>query len=176
MTELEPQFEVERRFLVNDRSVVDGAPWELITQAYVFAIDGFAVRVRLVKDTSTDRSSERAWLTGKGPRFGAQREEYEVEVPVSWARQVIDRSSSVVRKRRYQMITDQAWDVDEFLDTNEGLWIAELEGGSEVLGVPNPTWAQREIRGDDRLDNESLALRPISTWSHEDRASIGLGD
>ena len=80
----EPAFELERRFLVADRSVARGAPSQEISQAYVFATDGYAIRVRSAVDRGLEERGQvgrRAWITGKGPRVDAQREVYEFEVP-----------------------------------------------------------------------------------------------
>jgi adenylate cyclase len=170
----EIRIETERRFLVIDRSIVVGAPSEYIVQAYLFAIEGFAIRVRFTRDDSDPEREPSATLTGKGPRIGDEREEYEVAVSPSWARDVISRSGNVMRKRRYQVVTDQTWEVDEFLEENEGLWIAELEGGPEVRTVHRPAWAGHEIQNEPLLDNESLALHPFSRWSRAERDEIGL--
>lgn len=164
-------FEEERRFLVADNSIVIGADWELITQAYIFSSDGFAIRVRRVQKPVGGKLSEgKAWLTGKGPRFGAKREEYDLEVSPLWAEQVIQRSANVIRKRRYQIVTDQPWDIDEFLGENEGLWIAELEGGNEIYDVRVPTWVKREIINEPRFNNEELAVRSFQEWAEAERA------
>lgn len=168
------RIEMERRFLVADRSIVEGAPSELIVQAYVFAVNGFAIRVRYSVDESSAPGTAKATLTGKGPRIGDEREEYEVDVSSLWAQQVIGGSGNVMRKRRYQVITDQTWEIDEFLGENEGLWIAEIEGREDIRRIPRPPWASREIVNEPEFDNEMLTLYPISGWSAADRAQLGL--
>lgn len=163
---IEEPVERERRFLVKDTSVTVGATWEMITQGYVFAIDGFAIRVRITSSPNEGGdSTERAWLTGKGPRVVDDRVEFDQEVSVAWASQVIQRCANVVEKRRYQVITDQTWEVDQFLGENDGLWIAELEGGAEIRSVPTPDWLAEEIRHDPRYDNEQLAITPYRRWA-----------
>lgn len=166
--------ETERRFLVRDHSIVQGAPSEYIVQAYVFATDGFAIRIRHAYDELADPSTAKATLTAKGPRVGDQREEYEVSVSPEWAYQVIERAEHVMHKRRFQVITDQTWEIDQFLDQNDGLWIAELEGGDAIRSVPVPDWATREIVDEPDLNNESLALRPIAAWTEPERVRIDL--
>lgn len=168
------QVEMERRFLVSDRSIVAGAASELIVQTYVYAVRGFAIRVRYSIDESSHPGDAKATLTGKGPRIGDEREEYEVQVSTLWAQQVINDSEKVMRKRRYQVITDQTWEIDEFLDENSGLWIAEIEGGVEIRRIPRPPWALREIVNEPEFDNELLTLHPISGWPAEERARLGL--
>lgn len=163
----QPVIERERKFLVSDTSITAGAAWEEITQAYIFSLDGFAVRIRRVQERlpSGKLAEGRAWMTGKGPRIGAAREEYDSEVSPAWAQQVIGRSANVVRKRRYQVVTDQTWEVDEFLGDNAGLWIAELEGGPEIHSVRLPSWVSREIINETEYNNEELAVRPFGQWT-----------
>ena len=170
------QFEHERRFLVRDRSFYIGSGWELITQAYVFALDGFAIRVRLTQKAlvSGQQDTGVAHLTGKGPRFGAVREEYDTEVSPLWAKQVIQRSANVITKRRHHVVSDQVWEVDEFDGDNAGLVVAELEGGQEIRSVTRPSWALREIVNEPELDNDALASFPIARWSPDQRRAIGL--
>ena len=167
--EFVPVFEQERRFLVRDTAIILGAEWELITQAYVFSIDGYAVRVRRVqKPTDSGLAEGMAWLTAKGPRRGAKREEYDLEISPLFAHEVIHRSANVVRKRRYQVMIEHTWEVDEFLDANAGLWIAELEGGNEIYGINPPEWIGRELLADTRFNNEELAVNPFSEWADRD--------
>lgn len=167
--------ELERRFLLRDASIAAGAPSEYIVQAYLFAIDGFAIRVRYSRDETDSEAPVKATMTGKGPRIGDEREEYEVTVSESWARQVISRSANVMRKRRYQFLTDQTWEIDEFLDENEGLVIAEIEGGDDVRRIRKPDWAVREIVNEPLFDNESLTLHPLASWAADERAQLKLG-
>jgi adenylate cyclase len=172
--DFEPVYENERRFIVRDITIVSGAPWEKITQAYLFALDDFAVRVRLVQHPQADGSfmDAKASLTGKGPRVDASREEYDVEVSTGWAKQVISRSANVVTKRRYQLVTDETWEIDEFLGENTGLWIAELEGAESIHRVTKPDWAAHEVRNDPRFNNENLAVKPFASWTSEDQAQF----
>lgn len=168
--DFERQFELERRFLVADTAIVEGADWEMITQAYVFSNDGYAIRVRRVqKATGQDLDIGHAWLTAKGPRAGIKREEYDVEISPLFAHEVIERSEHVVRKRRYQVMIENTWEVDQFLDDNAGLWIAELEGGMELLEIVQPPWAARELKNERRFNNDELAVRPFITWSDRDK-------
>lgn len=172
------KFENERRFVVQDTSIVSQAQSsEYIEQAYVFAHDGFAIRVRLVVsgDGATRRS--RAWLTGKGPRIDSVREEYETTVSPLWASKIVSLSELKVQKRRYQLLgdNDATWEIDEFLGENEGLWIAELEGSAAIRKVRQPEWALKEIRNEPSLNNEELAVRPFSKWTYEERMRLQSG-
>lgn len=161
------RYERERRFLVRDPHIVEECQWVMITQAYVFAEDGYAVRLRRIQEPQLGKSEEfldlDATVAVKGPRIGDEREEYETPVDALLAAEIIKRSPYVIRKRRYQVIDHEAWDVDVFLDENEGLIIAEIEG-REVRHILPPSWAGKEVTTEQRYNNEELALRPVSKW------------
>jgi adenylate cyclase len=168
----ELEFEIERRFLLNDTSVVEGCGWDLITQAYIFSVQDYAVRVRLKQTPSRDNPKvlvdTSAELTVKGPRVGLVREEYPLRLPFTMARSIIDRSANVIIKKRYQLPegVDLTWEIDEFLEDNKGLWIAEIEGSNRdaIARVRRPNWASVEVTTDSAYNNENLALRPFTTW------------
>jgi adenylate cyclase len=166
-----PEYERERRFLVAEKSIVRGASWEFITQGYFFAQDGYALRVRLTeKPTNRTGAFEHvgAKVTAKGPRIGDERAEYETEMDPLLAAEFIARCSNVIRKRRYHLVFEkQIWEIDEFLEKNEGLWIAELEG-KDIRDVPVPPWALREITSNTQFNNDEIAFKPVSEWDGTD--------
>ncbi|OZE13475.1 hypothetical protein CH249_01245 [Rhodococcus sp. 05-2255-3B1] len=177
-----PVYERERKFILADHSILKGLSWEYIIQGYIWKIDGYAIRARVIKDparnagefTYEDKAGK---ITAKGPKYGDEREEYEIDVPVQFAQGIIDRSDLVIRKRRYHLVdadSAQIWDIDEFEDDNAGLIVAELEAmkGTEhddtedddVRAAKMPRWAYREVTSDKRFNNENLASNPVSTW------------
>lgn len=158
-------YERERRFIVSDPSIVDGWPWVLITQAYLWESNGYTARVRLIqKESGSGEISDLdATFAIKGPRIGDERFEAENSLPdLHVAKEIIRLASAVVRKRRYQVVDVESYDVDVFLDENGGLIIAELEG-SGVRGVRRPEWCGEEITTREDLNNEILAFRPLNT-------------
>lgn len=172
-------YEHERRFLVSDGRIIERASaWVLLTQAYLFSEDGFTIRVRMAEDPTdtNERMSRSAHLAAKGPRHNAKREEYETEIPVTFAQEIISRATSVVIKKRHSLIYEShLWDLDEFQGKNYGLIIAELESDSESLGmygrvenIEFPKWIARELVNEPRFDNESLASHPVSLWPDRD--------
>ena len=54
--------------------------------------------------------------------------------------------------------------VDEFLGSNAGLVLAEIELRSVAEPVPLPPWVGPEITGDERFANSSLYQRPYGSW------------
>lgn len=176
-------FEVERRFLVSDTSVVEGCGWDLITQAYIFSMDDFAIRVRLKQTPKQEDPlvlvDTGAELTVKGPRVGVKREEYPLPLPLQMAREIIGRSANVIVKKRYQLPQgdDLTWEVDEFLGDNAGLWIAEIEVASadEAVRIQRPAWAPVEVTTDRDYNNENLAVRPFASWERQQESPFDEG-
>lgn len=162
------ELEVERRFLVSDQSIVEGCDWVLITQAYVYVHGGRSIRVRLLQEPNTVGvlRNVSASLGYKGPWVGPTRVERETELPIEDAREMINTCANVVVKRRYQVVTDQTWEVDQFLEANAGLWIAEIEGADaeDVQKIRKPQWASREVTGDYTYNNDHLSIQPYTSW------------
>ncbi len=155
--------EYERRWLVSDPSVLDGLKGDVVSQAYVFAEDGYAIRVRRREAETGDRAS--GSLTLKGPRSQAARLEYELELPSVLAGEFIRRCDARILKIRYSLVDGgYLWDIDRFLGANEGLLLAECESASPVRMVNVPAWCGREVTDDRRYDNDVLAFRPFTTW------------
>lgn len=152
-----------------DISFAANASWVLVTQAYVFSAEGYAIRVRLTHEPGEDvaHRPRSAYLTAKSPRIGTVREEYEIELSPIFAAVVIAQTKNVVIKKRYSLADsyDTTWDIDEFQGANYGLVIAECEASPEALRrLTLPPWVGAEIVDDPRYDNESLAATPYSTW------------
>ena len=152
--------EIERKFLV----VGDG--WRQgegisYAQGYLNRDAERTVRVRIAGD--------RAFLTVKGVSRGATRAEFEYEIPVTDASQLLELSDGpVVRKvRRLVEYEGSTWEVDEFLGDNAGLVVAELELDSEDATFAKPAWLGREVTDDPRYYNSNLAAHPYSRWREE---------
>lgn len=155
--------EYERRWLVPDPTALDGLDGSLIQQAYVFAQDGYAVRIRRVSSSSGEARS--GFMTLKGPREHGTRLEYELAIPPLLALEFITRSTAVVEKVRYSLaLHNELWDVDRFLGRNQGLIIAECEMTGPARRVTPPPWCGEEVTDDHKYDNDRLAYRPFDTW------------
>lgn len=151
--------EIERKFLVRDslwKSLAEGV---LYRQGYL-SIDGArTVRVRVI--------GEEGFLTIKGPTVGISRLEFEYEVPVSDARQLLDVlcEQPIIEKFRFRIEHDRCvWEVDEFLGVNEGLVVAEveLEHADQIVNLPE--WIGEEVSEDPRYFNSNLVKTPFSVW------------
>jgi adenylate cyclase len=56
------------------------------------------------------------------------------------------------------------WEVDEFLDENAGLVVAEVELESEDQPFDRPDWLGLEVTEDARYYNSNLASNPYNNW------------
>ena len=155
--------EIERKFLVAGEDW-KSAPATLYDQGYLNRDPARTVRVRI--------AGEAAWLTVKGLSHGATRVEFEYAVPVADAQALLALCDGPrVRKwRRVVVHAGATWEVDEFLDENAGLVVAEIELASEDQPFERPGWLGAEVTHDARYFNSSLAAAPYSSWPEHGRA------
>jgi adenylate cyclase len=149
--------EIERKFLVTrtDWSQTDRIH---IYQGYLCCERKNTVRVRL--------AGEKAFLTIKGPRQGLTRPEFEYEIPSADAEELLRFCSAAVIEKIRHVVVYQGfkWEVDEFMGDNLGLIVAEIELEEEEQAFERPDWLGREVTGESRYANASLAANPYSTW------------
>ena len=144
--------EVERKFLVDPSlwANVSKGDGQRFAQGYLSDDPARTVRVRLAQD--------RAWLTVKGESRGVTRVEFEYEVPPAQAEAMLHLAVSSLSKTRYRvMLGAHTWDVDEFHGPLAGLVLAEVELDREDEAFERPAWVTREVSGDARYFNSSLA-------------------
>lgn len=149
--------EIERKFLVTGDQWRQGAGVRY-SQGYLSRDKARTVRVRVAGD--------KAFLTIKGVSRGAARAEFEYEIPVAEAEQLLELSDGpLIRKLRYKVRHDGlTWEVDEFLGDNTGLVVAEVELTSEDQTFTKPSWVGKEVTDDQRYYNSNLASHPYSQW------------
>jgi adenylate cyclase len=151
--------EIERKFLVQGDAWREGAQRVLIRQGYLNADGARTVRVRT--------KGERAFVTIKGPPAGISRAEYEYEIPSADANEMLDHlcMRPLIEKWRHLVpFAGMVWEVDEFLNENAGLIVAEIELRDAAQQVELPAWAGQEVTGDFRYTNSNLVKRPFTTW------------
>ena len=145
--------EIERKFLVVSDSWKQGVTSnKLLRQGYLSSNAKATVRVRTRDDT-------RAMLTLKGATEGISRAEYEYEIPIGDARELLAMAEPhVIEKRRYLVPHGgMTWEVDVFAGRHLGLVIAEVELADEGQAEALPDWVGREVSHDDRYNNASLS-------------------
>jgi adenylate cyclase len=144
--------EIERKFLVNEDlwNRTDKPEPKLIIQAYLHRSPEKTIRVRVKGD--------QGFLTIKGPTKGISREEFEYEIPLEDATQLIEQfADKVLSKKRYEIpMGEHVWEVDVFLDNLEGLIIAEIELTAEDELFLKPEWATEDVSHDAQYFNANL--------------------
>lgn len=150
--------EIERKFLVRDDSwrTNNGAHFR---QGYLNSSLERVVRVRVI--------GEKGYLTIKGSNTGAVRPEFEYEIPVSDANDMLDKlcEKPLIEKIRHVVeYCGTVWEIDAFSGENEGLIVAEVELQSEEAQFEAPIWLGDEVTGDPRYYNSNLVKRPYKDW------------
>lgn len=146
--------EIERKFLVTGtgwRNAV--ARSSRLRQGYLARGDKATARIRI-------EDPGRAWLTIKSSGGGLSRQEFEYPVPLEDAEAMLGlAASSVIEKRRHDVPAgDRLWQVDVYEGPLAGLVTAEVELPGEETHIDLPGWLGREVTGDRRYGNESLAF------------------
>ncbi len=178
-------FEFERKFLLGvmpPEAAGDPSP-DLIVQAYVFADDGFAVRVRIsgplagididappraMAQALTEHPDSLGTLGAKGPANSGTRYEAERQIDALVAGSIVARSTALIAKVRYSMwLGEDGWIVDRFLADNAPLLVGEVERARPVTDLAIPVFCVTEVSEDPRFGNEYLAHHPFPTWAKE---------
>ncbi len=151
--------EIERKFLVHkelwDR--LDKPLGENYKQGYITTDPSKTIRVRIAEG--------KAFLTLKGETKNFSRSEFEYEIPVKDAEELLKQFvGTIIEKTRYKIgFKGKTWEVDVFKGENEGLVLAEIELKSEDEKFEIPGWISKEVTGDERYYNSNLSLRPYDT-------------
>lgn len=147
--------EIERKFLVakdNWRDAIVSS--QTIVQGYLTTGGGgVTVRVRAIDDA-------RGYLTIKSGGSALARAEFEYEVPIADARQILglSRGGRIEKTRHLLDVPGGEWVVDEFAGRNAGLILAEVELETANGELSLPDWLGEEVTGDARYYNSSLAM------------------
>lgn len=115
------------------------------------------------------RVGEKGYLTIKGVSRGISRDEFEYEIPLDDAEEMLVTlcHKPPIEKVRYEIPhASLTWEVDVFEGENEGLVLAEVELDHEDTQVDLPDWVGLEVTGDPRYNNASLVTQPFSKWGH----------
>jgi adenylate cyclase len=148
--------EIERKFLVASEGWRSAANrGTRLLQAYVVTMDDRSARVRLMDD-------ERAKLTVKISNGSMTRDEFEYDIPVADAKDMMSKAIGlVIEKTRYEVKRGSfVWEVDVYAGAHEGLVIAEVELSAEGDTPDLPNWLGAEVTGDPRYSNQSLSINP----------------
>lgn len=151
--------EIERKFLVHGDAWKSLGAGTRMRQGYLSTDPERVVRVRVEGDVAT--------LTIKGRSVGATRGEWEYAIPLAEAEELLTMLClrPLVEKIRYRVEYEgMLWEVDQFLDDNDGLVVAEIELTTEDQVFVKPQWVGDEVTDDARYYNANLLRHPFSAW------------
>jgi len=154
--------EIERKFLVDKHLFKPSAAGELVHQVYLKRSDRRSVRVRII--------GTNAFITIKSNVSAMVKNEFEYAIPLQDAQEMMEmfKELPAIKKIRYQQIIDGSeWVIDEFMEKNEGLLMAEIELSSTSASFSKPVWLLKEVTDDLRYHNSSLAAFPYKEWAEK---------
>jgi adenylate cyclase len=157
-TEIMMSVEIERKFLVCNNKWKDEVIIKTveICQGYLVKNRNTTVRIRIADTT--------AYLTVKGKKVDISVPEFEYEIPLDDALQLIEMSVTPCISKTRHYIRDnknQVWEVDLFKGINRGLVMAEIELQSDKQQVILPSWVGSEVSHDKRYTNTYLAEHKV---------------
>lgn len=153
--------EIERKFLVTSTEFLsESIRSNRIVQGYLNSNPERTVRIR-IKGTQGFIT-----IKGKGNESGTTRFEWEKEIEVAEAEQLLLLcEDGVIDKVRYEIpFGKHLYEVDVFEGDNKGLIIAEIELENENESFEKPNWLGEEVTGDDRYYNASLSVSSYKNW------------
>ena len=144
--------EIERKFLLHQDlwdAVIKPSPKKIV-QAYLVNTAEKTIRVRIKGD--------RGFITIKGPTKGISRSEFEYEIPLTDAENLITQfAEKVIDNDRYEInFEGKLWEVDVFHGKLEGLILAEIELEHEDEDFSIPEWISNEVSHDVEYYNARL--------------------
>ncbi len=152
--------EIEHKFLLaNDAWRKHVSRSVKYRQGYLSSQATSSIRVRIGND--------HAWLNIKTATIGTHRHEYEYEIPLADADEILTnlcRKPLIEKIRHFVTDNDHLWEIDEFEGANQGLIVAEIELNASGETFSKPPWLGLEVTDDLRYYNNNLAIHPYSEW------------
>ncbi len=153
--------ETERKFLVTSLDFKKEAfKKNRIVQGFLTTDPDRTVRIRV--------NGEKGFITIKGGsnNKGLSRFEWEKEIETCEAEELLKLClPGKIEKFRYLVRSGKhTFEVDEFLNENYGLVIAEIELNNEREGFNTPSWLGKEVTGETKYYNSQLSLKPFNSW------------
>lgn len=154
--------EIERKFLVlsDDYQKEDHRKTNIV-QGFLNSHKERTVRIRLRENIGF------ITVKGESSKDGLSRFEWEKEISKQEALSLLKLCEpGVINKIRYEInINKHTFEIDEFLDDNAGLVIAEIELKSENDVFETPEWLGEEVTGQVKYYNSELSKNPFKNWS-----------
>jgi len=149
--------EIERKYLVKKEKLNLPEQGKKLVQGYLWSDSNKSLRIRIA-DTQ-------AFLTIKSGNDILKRAEFEYEIPLHDAEELLQMCDAKIEKTRYLIPQDHhSWEIDVFEGANQGLIVAEVELSSENEEIKLPEWIDKEVSQDSRYLNVSLIKNPFTKW------------
>lgn len=146
-------YEIEHRYIVTNDSYREMATGKVaVRQGYLNRNPDRTVRVRIL--------GTKGFLTIKGRNEGAKRLEFEYEIPLKDAQEILSLAEpGIVEKTRYIVPYEGlVWEVDEFHGAQQGVVIAEVEIPDDGIKYKKPPFIGLDITGDPAYYNSNLKV------------------
>lgn len=147
--------EIERKFLVDAKKIaaLHLTGGEKIFQGYLSTDKNKTVRVRV--------KNNRGYLTIKTANVGIVRGEFEYEIPLSDAEELLKICEPLTLKKiRYKINCEgHTWEIDFFSGKHDGLILAEVELLSADEFVKLPDWILQEVSDNPQYFNSNLVAQ-----------------
>ena len=153
--------EIERKFLVKNLNYKsESFEKKYIKQGYLNSDKNRTVRIRVSNNTGF------ITIKGKSSKNGTSRFEWEKEIPVTEAEELLLLCEpTIIEKTRYLIkVGYHTFEVDEFAGDNSGLVVAEIELNAEDEVFEKPDWLSKEVTGDLKYYNSSISKLPFINW------------
>ena len=135
--------EIERKFLLaNDSWRGQCVRRERLRDGLIATAGNRKVRVRAY--------AHRATLTVKAKTGGLRNAEYEYEIPLTDAEEMLTShcdGNVLTKTRHYVPYEGFMWEIDEYEGLLKGVVLAEVELPSEDIEPPRPPWLGIEVTG-----------------------------
>lgn len=150
--------EIERKFLVKNHDWHEKFLKKTeIAQGYLSSNPTVRVRVEGSQGFIT--------IKGKTTLSGMTRNEWEYDIPLEDAAEMLILCTGIVYKTRYIIPNgDHKIELDFFRGDNAGLVVAEIELLSEEDEFNKPSWLGEEVTGQIKYYNSELSINPYKNW------------
>ena len=146
--------EIERKFLlVSDRWKAGIVQTQLLRDGLLARFGEGKVRIR--------HAGDRAWITVKGPRSGISRAEFEYEIPLEEAEEILSicELPHIEKVRHIVPYGGLSWSVDSHQGLLAGIEFAEVELEHPEQPITLPPWAGEEVTHDPKYRKANLLKR-----------------
>ena len=157
--------EIEHKFLVKNNSWQEHINKSMeYKQGYLISDNKKSVRIRTTEN--------KAWLNIKSATIGTQRHEYEYEIPITDALEILNNlcEKPLIEKTRHLVPYKQhTWEIDVFKGENDGLIVAEIELDKIGEQFHIPSWIGVEVTQEIKYYNNMLCKNPYKNWKEKEK-------